>query len=1790
MENLLNRFRNTSVLLLLLCVAVISTAQQQVSPTAPKTQSGYQLAIQNVIQVSDSIFEFDIDLLDTDATQDFELASVQVGVLLNSSICSGGTLTASIVSGTSTLNASQVPASISIINTLSGYPGQSLIKTASKVPPGANNGTIIAKTGNGNCITRIRVVGSVPFDSDSTANMVFIADTVHNPLYATRVAQYISGINTQHTVTPAVNALVLENPLLNPFIPAAYNVTGNGSYCQGAIGIEIGLNGSESNVVYTLYKNGIAQVPTVSGTGSAISFGLQLNGTYTVTGISNSGTNTYMIDTASVIELSMTTPSVSIATDNTNVCSGTSITLTASPVNGGTPSYQWYLNGIATGTNIDTFSHTPTNGDSVYVVMTSGLVCTTTNPVQSNSAKFIVNPVSVATVSITTDQTSVCSGATVTFTATPVNGGIPTYQWYKNGASIGSSNSTFSYVPMDGDKIYVEMTSSIACTSFNPTSSDTITMQVNPIQEPSVTITASNNSICSGTPASLTAMPGNGGAASYQWYVNGLMVGVDSSVYAFNPNHGDSVYVVMTSDLSCTTTNPVQSNKIGFSVADVVAASVTISADNTEVCSGTEVTLTATPVNGGVPSYQWYINGTASGTGTEVFSYIPSDGDQVKVVMASSLACTSNSPATSNTLAMQVTQIPSPAVSVTASSNPVCSGTEVTLTATPIDGGTPVYQWYLNGTAVGTGAGTYSYTPAEADEIYVSMTTSLGCSNGSPVQSNVNVIALTNSYVASVSITADNNPYCAGGQVKLTATPGNGGAASYQWFLNGSPVGLDTNIYVYSPTNGDEVYAESVSDLVCAIGNPAVSSILTLMETAVLPVSVSIAADNTSVCSGTQVNFTATPVNGGSSSYQWFVNGSAAGTDSPVFNYTPIDGDTVAVEMTSNMQCTSNNPALSNIQAVSVTQTLPVYVSMSADDTSVCSGTQVNFTATTVNGGTPIYQWFVNGTAAGTDSPTFSYIPVDGDKINISVLSNLTCTSGNPSLSDTISVNVGGVLPVSVSIAADDTSVCSGTGVTFTATPINGGNAGYQWFVNGTAAGADSPVFSYAPANGDIVSVEMTSDMVCAAGNPAVSNGIGMEVTGTLPVSVAIAADHTAVCNGAQVTFTATPTNGGATSCQWFVNNTEAGTDSPEFVYTPADGDMVHVVATSSLACTSGNPAHSDTIQVSVGEVMPVSVSISADNTAVCSGTEVNFTATPVNGGTPSYQWYVDGVAAGTDSPAFSYAPQDGDKVHVRLTSGIACTSGNPAQSDTIPVSVGEVLPVSVSIAADNTSVCSGTPVTFTATPVNGGSPSYQWSVNGSAIGSSSQNFIYTPINGDVVNVEMTSDLNCTTNNPALSNTIVPEVIELLPVSVTIDADTNMVCSGTEVTLVATPVNGGEPAYQWNVNGKLAGYNMTTYTYAPVDGDEVYVQMISSLSCTSNNPAQSNIETFTVSAPLNVAITLLANDTSVCDGTSVTLTTESINGGNAKYKWFVNGIATGSNLPEYTYVPVDGDEVEVELTSDLECTTQNPAMSNIVMLTVIENLPVSVNIETDSTSICQGALATVTATAVNAGNPVFQWYVNNFPEGTGNEVVSYNPSNGDQVKVKVTSDLVCTTNNPAESGIIEFYVEDYPNVTWEVGNDTVLCIGDNGFEITGAQPEGGIYSGAGVAGGIFDPLVAGVGTYEIVYTYATSLGCTNQASATFTVDSCTRVSSVKLENRVAVYPNPASDVLYVAINGGAAVKVVRLVSLLGNTVMEVKTAPDEKMVKLPLSGLSQAFYFVEIMFEEGMLIKQVVVK
>ncbi|MDP2338687.1 MAG: hypothetical protein Q8N05_20005, partial [Bacteroidota bacterium] len=165
------------------------------------------------------------------------------------------------------------------------------------------------------------------------------------------------------------------------------------------------------------------------------------------------------------------------------VCAGTSVTFTATPTNGGTtPAYQWKVNGLVAGTNNATYSYTPANTDEVTCVLTSNATCATGNPATSSSVTMIVNPNLPVSVSIGASANPVCAGTSVTFTATPTNGGTtPAYQWKVNGLVAGTNNATYSYIPTNGDLILVEMTSNAtACLAGSLATSNTVTATVIP--------------------------------------------------------------------------------------------------------------------------------------------------------------------------------------------------------------------------------------------------------------------------------------------------------------------------------------------------------------------------------------------------------------------------------------------------------------------------------------------------------------------------------------------------------------------------------------------------------------------------------------------------------------------------------------------------------------------------------------------------------------------------------------------------------------------------------------------------------------------------------------------------------------------------------------------------------------------------------------------------------------------------------------------------------------------------------------------------------------------------------------------------------------------------------------------------------------------------------------------------------------------------------------------------------------------------------------------------------------
>jgi len=394
MSKTFTRLLPTILFFELICSIALVNAQKTVNK-APEA-SNFSLSVQNLVQTAPNVLEFDVYLLNTlPSGTTFELAKIQLGFLINASIHAEGTLSLTLNNTDSGLTPFQqfTSSGTGVATPLRTYPTKTLLQQSGQNLPGLGNGTLISAVAPGTKLVHYILTNSVNFVSNTVPGLVFISTTNANPyheLLLSSITYYTNGISTNLTVSSGSNAIVNGNPILNP-TAEAFDVTGTGSVCSGTGGLEVGLSGSQTGVTYTLYKNEIAQTPTVLGTGSAITFGNQPEGTYMVQGTLNSS-STDMNGNAVITETPSVTPTVIISADKNPVNNGIAVTLTATPTGEGTsPTYQWYNGADKVGTDSPVYTYIPTNGDIISAEMTSNAPCITGNAtVTSNSVNMTV--------------------------------------------------------------------------------------------------------------------------------------------------------------------------------------------------------------------------------------------------------------------------------------------------------------------------------------------------------------------------------------------------------------------------------------------------------------------------------------------------------------------------------------------------------------------------------------------------------------------------------------------------------------------------------------------------------------------------------------------------------------------------------------------------------------------------------------------------------------------------------------------------------------------------------------------------------------------------------------------------------------------------------------------------------------------------------------------------------------------------------------------------------------------------------------------------------------------------------------------------------------------------------------------------------------------------------------------------------------------------------------------------------------------------------------------------------
>ena len=179
----------------------------------------------------------------------------------------------------------------------------------------------------------------------------------------------------------------------------------------------------------------------------------------------------------------------------------------------------------------------------------------------------------------------------------------------------------------------------------------------------SAVISPTNPIVCGGGSVVLTAT-GAIGATSYQWYRNNVEIsGATSSTYSASTAGN---YTVSYFNDTCVSK---MSKSVTVTVGSTLTHSVSISSSANNVCSGVNVTFTATATNGGA-TYQWKKNGSViSGATASTYTYAPANNDIITCETTTSNACASPSTATSTGITMNITPSVVPAVTITVSPN-----------------------------------------------------------------------------------------------------------------------------------------------------------------------------------------------------------------------------------------------------------------------------------------------------------------------------------------------------------------------------------------------------------------------------------------------------------------------------------------------------------------------------------------------------------------------------------------------------------------------------------------------------------------------------------------------------------------------------------------------------------------------------------------------------------------------------------------------------------------------------------------------------------------------------------------------------------------------------------------------------------------------------------------------------------------------------------------------------------------------------------------------------------------
>ena len=1420
------------------------------------------------------------------------------------------------------------------------------------------------------------------------------------------------------------------------------------------VGEEVSFSAT-GGTVYQFFRNNISLGPaSASNVVTRTDF---VNGDQIKVAVTNSNSCTAE---SSVLTMSVSnSPAASISSGLTGdiMCEGDFPVFTAGPANTAF-TYQFFVNGTAQtlGVSTNTFDTAVAGLSLVTTTIVTVQVTNADGCTGSASLTLRVNRLD-GTNSITGSQT-ICSGADP---AVINNDQVPTADLAALGATISyqwqSRTGTNPFVDIPGATSLTYDPSALVTTTayrrlvystYNgvqcpsnvaSAASNIVTVTVDANAAPTVSFTSgyANNTMCDGDSIVFDAS-GTTGAASYQFFVNGLAQGATSTVATFTPTAALSDGATITvrafsgSVSTCFTDRSIVMRVIDLTTSNTVSSSQFICENDIPAL----MTGNAVAANIGAVTYQWQ-----SRTGTNTFVNIPGATSQNyspttaiatttdfrRLARASFNALTCDE--ASNIITIAVNPVP---VASLIGTNTACVGEEVSFSAT---GGT-VYQFFRNNISLGPASASNVVTRTDfvnGDQIKVAVTNSNSCT----AESSVLTMSVSNSPAASISSGLTGDIMCEGDFPVFTAGPANT-AFTYQFFVNGTAqtLGVSTNTFDTAVAGLSLVTTTIVTVQVTNADGCTGSASLTLRVNR-LDGTNSITGSQT-ICSGADpavINNDQVPTAdlaalGATISYQWqsrtgtnpFVDipGATSLTYDPSALVTTTAYRRLVYSTYNGVQCPSNvASAASNIVTVTVDANAAPTVSFSSGlvNNVLCDGDAVTFDASGTTGATS-YQYFINGLSQGGTTTVASFTAAAGTISNGDVVRVVAYSSSSSSCSSegSITMLVNGQTANTLDTVTSSQTICSGdtpsqlTGPIVNATAS--GTISYQWqsrqgtnsFANIAGATSRNYTFSsplFTTTGFRRLAINTLNGVQCStvSGIVTVTVSAGPAPTGTLtsdkPADTA--------CDGDTFLFTAT--GNVSSSFEFFVNNVTQG--PPSAVNTISlslnDNDVVSVNVFPDLGGTGCPDTVTRTIRVNSingnNDIGGIQTICFGDDPALITSINIPSSST----GSLTYQWQSRTLSGAfndiTGANTLTYDPSNLNTTTIFRRNAISTLNGVDCidSSNTITITVDPTPVISGSLTSDQPSntVCSSDPgvITFTATPT--GASSYDFYINGVSVQSSSTVQTYTASistisNGSSVTVRFVNASGCFSEE-----TLTVTVNQITPGSIN---GAQTICSGDTPLLLTSNASGtiggvaitspGTGSYQWQSSADgitwndIIGAQSDTYQPPATPQPATYYRrlVVNTLNGVQCDVASNDILVTVNALPVpgltaNPGAITAAATMSICSGDSVSF----IGSGGVHYEFLINGTTAQARSASNTFITSslsNSDEVTV-IAYDSTTASACSDVSDGIEIEISAAPVASLSSSAANDTFCSGDAVTFTAGSGGLATAFYEFKVNN---------------------------------------------------------------------------------------------------------------------------------------------------------------------------------------------------------------------